>query len=198
MTLVYVHGSGECEQLGKCPDGCWRDLGLLNPWKRPGVNAQVWLTTVMHIGLGDDAPYEIKVPRRPYIFDVGDLHPSRSIIKIVSRGMHTVALSSNGVVYTWGCNDEGALGRPGAENTPLRVDSSLNIPITDIAAGDSHTIAINTDLNQIYYWGCYRVSLSFQPFSLLTLALKPFLTFDLWSLIVIICRTLLLERPQPK
>lgn len=110
----------------------------------------------MNIGLGDDQPYEIKVPRKPAIFDIGNLFPARSIIKVVSRGIHTVALSSTGVVYSWGCNDEGALGRAGAENTPLRVD--LNIPVTDISAGDSHSIAINTEINQVYYWGCYRVS----------------------------------------
>lgn len=58
--------------------------------------------------------------------------------------MHTVALANNGIVFTWGCNDEGALGREGPENTPLQVDSSLP-PVTDISAGDSHTIAYNTN-----------------------------------------------------
>lgn len=59
--------------------------------------------------------------------------------------MHTVALASNGSVYTWGCNDEGALGRTGAENTPMKVES---LPaVTDISAGDSHTIAYNTITN---------------------------------------------------
>jgi len=72
--------------------------------------------------------------------------------------MHTVALASNGAVYTWGCNDEGALGRPGAENTPILVDGALNEPMTNIAAGDSHSIAYNTQSNKIFYWGCYRVS----------------------------------------
>ena len=75
--------------------------------------------------------------------------------------MHTVALASNGAVYTWGCNDEGALGRPGPENTPLLVDSALNIPVTDVSAGDSHSIAYNTHTNQVFYWGCYRVSTIF-------------------------------------
>jgi len=69
-----------------------------------------------------------------------------------------VALASNGSVYSWGCNDEGALGRSGAENTPLRVDDALDIPVTDISAGDSHSIAYNTNTNQVNYWGCYRVS----------------------------------------
>lgn len=72
--------------------------------------------------------------------------------------MHTVALASNGTVWTWGCNDEGALGRQGAENIPLQVDASLKSQISDISAGDSHTIAYNTSTNKIFYWGCYRVS----------------------------------------
>lgn len=74
--------------------------------------------------------------------------------------MHTVALSNQGKVYTWGCNDEGALGRPGAENVPIEVSNSLKIPVTDITAGDSHTIAYNQNLNQIYLWGLYRVILT--------------------------------------
>jgi regulator of chromosome condensation len=69
-----------------------------------------------------------------------------------------VALSSMGKVYTWGCNDEGALGREGPENTPMIVADSLLIPVTDVAAGDSHTIAYNTNINHVYMWGLYRVS----------------------------------------
>jgi regulator of chromosome condensation len=97
------------------------------------------------------------------MFDVGELHPARSILKIVCGGMHTVALSNQGKVYTWGCNDEGALGREGAENMPLEVSNSLAIPVTDVSAGDSHTIAYNTELNQVYIWGLYRVSTDFLP-----------------------------------
>lgn len=72
--------------------------------------------------------------------------------------MHTVALSNQGKVFTWGCNDEGALGREGAENVPLEVANTLAIPVTDISAGDSHTIAYNTEINHVYIWGLYRVS----------------------------------------
>ena len=111
----------------------------------------------IHIGLGDDAPSEIKKPRKPSIFDIGNVIPARSIVTIVCGGMHSVALASNGNVYTWGCNDEGALGRSGAENTPIHVDA-LTEPTTNISGGDSHTIAYNTQTNKIFYWGCYRVS----------------------------------------
>jgi regulator of chromosome condensation len=55
--------------------------------------------------------YEIKRPKKIPIFDTGI--PGRKICKIVCGGMHTVALSTMGKVYTWGNNDDGALGRPG-------------------------------------------------------------------------------------
>ena len=113
----------------------------------------------INLGLGDDAPLEVKKPRKPSIFDIGPGFPAKSILKILCGGMHTVALASNGTVYTWGCNDEGVLGRSGPENVPLPVDGALDIPVTDVSAGDSHCVAYNTNTNQMYFWGCYRVSI---------------------------------------
>ena len=113
------------------------------------------------LGLGDDQPFEIKKPRRIPMFDMGGLVGNK-ILKIVCGGMHTVALSSAGRVYTWGCNDEGALGRPGQENTPIEVADTMKIPITDITAGDCHTVAYNQNLNQVFLWGLYRVSIPFK------------------------------------
>jgi alpha-tubulin suppressor-like RCC1 family protein len=107
------------------------------------------------LGLGDDAEPEIKRPKKIPFFDNG--LAGRRIVKVTCGGMHTVALSNEGKVYTWGCNDEGALGRAGAENVPLMVDAALAIPVTDVSAGDSHTVAYNTELNQIFFWGGYRV-----------------------------------------
>jgi|APSaa5957512535_1039671.scaffolds.fasta_scaffold35965_4 hypothetical protein len=148
MTLVYVYGSGECEQLGEFI--IWLKCKHANQnWRSPLTykrQLNTFLTFVYPIGLGDDF-LESKKARKPAIFDVGNAIPARSIVKIICGGMHTVALASNGSVYSWGCNDEGAIGRTGPENTPLQVDSALNIPITDIAGGDSHTIAYNTHTN---------------------------------------------------
>lgn len=56
-------------------------------------------------------------------------------------------MADNGVLLSWGCNDDGALGRAGAENVPLRVSGSLNVPVDGITAGDCHSIAYNTKLN---------------------------------------------------
>ena len=55
--------------------------------------------------------------------------------------MHTIALADNGVLLSWGCNDDGALGREGIQNSPGLV--KLPVPIDKIAAGDSHSLFCN-------------------------------------------------------
>ena len=61
-------------------------------------------------------------------------------------------------VYTFGCNDEGALGRStseeGSETQAGKVD--LKEKIIQISAGDSHTAAL-TDDGRIFMWGTFRV-----------------------------------------
>jgi len=101
------------------------------------------LMLINTLGLGDDAPFEIKKPRKPTIFS--GLPNSITVAKLVCGGMHTVVLATNGTVWTWGCNDEGALGRPGAENVPLQVGENTLKGITDICAGDSHSIAVDAN-----------------------------------------------------
>ena len=34
------------------------------------------------------------------------------VVSIAAGGMHTVCLTTEGAVWSFGCNDEGALGRP--------------------------------------------------------------------------------------
>ena len=47
-------------------------------------------------------------------------------------------------VFTWGCNDEGALGRDGDEYTPLPVVKLKGHVSRQVSAGDSHTAALTT------------------------------------------------------
>lgn len=70
MTLVYIFGSGECDQLGM----------------------QIIDCSLTNVGLGDDAPSEIKRPKKIPLFDTG--LAARRILKIACGGMHTVALSN--------------------------------------------------------------------------------------------------------
>ena len=62
-------------------------------------------------------------------------------------------------VYTFGCNDEGALGwdtaEEGSEMSPAMVE--LDERVVQVSAGDSHTAAL-TDNGTVYIWGSFRVS----------------------------------------
>jgi len=63
-------------------------------------------------------------------------------------------------VYTWGCNDEGALGRMtsssgGEEFTAGPVQDIDTVNVIMVSAGDSHTMALS-DQGTVYGWGTYR------------------------------------------
>ena len=62
-------------------------------------------------------------------------------------------------MWTFGCNDEGALGRPTPEEDaatePGKV--ALSERIVQVSAGDSHTGALTAD-GRVYLWGTFRVS----------------------------------------
>lgn len=64
-----------------------------------------------------------------------------------------------GKIFSFGANDDGALGRTGFERKAEMV--SLDIPMTNITAGDSFSIAYNTELNVVYQWGVFRVRIFF-------------------------------------
>lgn len=62
-------------------------------------------------------------------------------------------------VITFGCNDEGALGRQtsteGSETLPGKVE--LVGKAVQISAGDSHSAALLED-GRVFVWGAFRVS----------------------------------------
>ncbi|KAK6473183.1 regulator of chromosome condensation-like [Huso huso] len=78
-------------------------------------------------------------------------------VQVEAGGMHTVCLSQSGKVYTFGCNDEGALGRDtseeGSEMVPGKVE--LEKRIVQVSAGDSHTVALSEN-GVVYIWGSFR------------------------------------------
>lgn len=85
--------------------------------------------------------------------------PIDESIKQVSCGpMHTLSLTESGKVYTYGCNDEGALGRvtdgdEALEATPTVVP--LDSKVIKVTAGDSHSAAL-TEKNEVFVWGNFR------------------------------------------
>ena len=61
------------------------------------------------LGLGEDET--VKYRPAQVSADVGDSAEGIQFLQISCGGMHTIALASDGTVWTWGVNDEGALGR---------------------------------------------------------------------------------------
>ncbi|KAI9024454.1 regulator of chromosome condensation 1/beta-lactamase-inhibitor protein II [Phycomyces nitens] len=89
----------------------------------------------------------------------------KEICDIVCGGMHTMALTKDGKLYSWGCNDEGALGRSGEEYEPGLVENLEDVKISKVACGDSITLALS-DKGRLYCWGTFRCAsgaLGFSP-----------------------------------
>ena len=61
-------------------------------------------------------------------------------------------------VFTWGCNDEGALGRKTADEDDCYVPGKVELgePIVQVCAGDSHSAAL-TQKGTVLAWGTFRV-----------------------------------------
>ncbi|XP_048009276.1 regulator of chromosome condensation [Megalobrama amblycephala] len=103
---------------------------------------------VGQLGLGED----VLERKKPALVTLPE-----GIVQAVAGGMHTVCLSDTGNIYTFGCNDEGALGRDtseeGSEMVPAKVD--LGEKVVQVSAGDSHTAAL-TEEGTVYVWGSFR------------------------------------------
>jgi alpha-tubulin suppressor-like RCC1 family protein len=79
-----------------------------------------------------------------------------NVIAVAVGKHHTVALNSDGIVWTWGLNDKGQLGsltNSGTNSpnpTPAKVSGLSNV--IAIAAGGSHTLALKSD-GTVWSWG---------------------------------------------
>lgn len=76
----------------------------------------------------------------------------KNIIQIAAGGMHSACLTQDGIVYTFGCNDEYALGRDNDDEI-----DKVNLPekSVEITTGDSHTAALS-ESGIVYAWGTFR------------------------------------------
>ncbi len=81
-------------------------------------------------------------------------------VSVAAGQYFSLALASDGSVYSWGYNNDGELGDPNAftnETVPVQVSlPSLNAGnspgVTQIAAGNSHSLALTSD-GSVYAWG---------------------------------------------
>ena len=74
-------------------------------------------------------------------------------MQIVCEFWHTVELTKNGEVFTWGSNSWGELGHGDKKDrrVPTKVESLDGLVITKISCGPQHT-AVLTDNGEILTW----------------------------------------------
>ncbi|XP_077502833.1 regulator of chromosome condensation-like [Amblyomma americanum] len=119
--------------------------------KIPGQVYTVGQGDVGQLGFGQ----EVMEKSRPALVPNLD-----NVVDVVAGGMHTLCLTVDGKVWSFGCNDEGALGLQtssldGAETTPGLVE--LPEPVAKLSAGDSHSAAL-TVTGRAFMWGNFRDS----------------------------------------
>ena len=103
-------------------------------------------------GMDDDDGY-IAVTRPRIVVSLRN----RGMSSLSTGGLHTAAVSAMGKVYTWGCNDDGGVGRKGADYLADEVVSE-DPEFKDfihVGCGDCHTVAVNEKGN-VYMWGSYK------------------------------------------
>jgi len=82
----------------------------------------------------------------------GNGGPLSDVIAISAGSGHSIALKSDGTVYSWGTNSSGQLGRGGTANVAIRIAGFADKKITQISAGESHSLALDED-GHAWAWG---------------------------------------------
>lgn len=102
------------------------------------------------LGLGEDV---MEKSRPALVKDV------ENAVEVEAGGMHTAVLDKDGTVWTFGCNDEGSLGRTVDEEEECFVPGKVGVdePVVQISCGDSHSAAL-TETGQVWVWGTFRDS----------------------------------------
>ncbi|EDV51073.1 regulator of chromosome condensation [Drosophila erecta] len=80
-------------------------------------------------------------------------------VDISAGGMHNLVLTKSGDIYSFGCNDEGALGRDTSEEGSEAKPELIDLPgkALCISAGDSHSACLLED-GRVFAWGSFRDS----------------------------------------
>lgn len=77
--------------------------------------------------------------------------PDDTFSAITTGGSHTLALTPDGAVYSWGYGGRGALGRTGGDSRIPGLVSAID-EITTISAGSGHSLALDS-AGVVYSWG---------------------------------------------
>ena len=90
------------------------------------------------------------VPRPKNVSALAAMH----VTHISAGRAHSLAVTEQGALYTWGCGKDGKLGHGGveAEWLPRRVSSMLTVSVIQASCGREHTSAV-TGAGWLFSWG---------------------------------------------
>ncbi len=100
------------------------------------------------LGHGDTENYSLPTPVEGLI--------KIQIAQVCCGWQHTLALSTQGKVFSWGYGEDGQLGHGDTSDNPLprEIVSFKHTRIASIAAGHSHSGAISESApSQLFLWG---------------------------------------------
>ena len=121
------------------------------------------------LGTGDDDDAvrdSLKFVRLPSL-------DAQRVCQLTCGGLHTGALTLDGRIWTWGCNDDEVLGRVGDEDQPGVVQGALvGKRVVSMCAGDSHMACLTSE-GQVFSWGTYKDSNGYIGYSPEAGANKP-------------------------
>lgn len=77
-----------------------------------------------------------------------------NVTKVEGGYGHSLALTSDGKLYSWGLNDEGQLGQGNTTNLTTPTQVGTDTDWVDIGCGEKHSIALKSGLTSGFYaWG---------------------------------------------
>ncbi|XP_037104179.1 probable E3 ubiquitin-protein ligase HERC1 isoform X3 [Syngnathus acus] len=109
--------------------------------------------TVWSFGGGDNGKLGHGDTNRVYKPKVVEALQGMFVRKVCAGSQSSLALTSTGQVYAWGCG--ACLGCGSSEATALRpklIEELATTRVVDISIGDSHCLALSHD-NEVYAWG---------------------------------------------
>ena len=140
------------------------NVGLFSLAVGSDGNAYAWgLNNYGQLGDGTrtsrNTPVMVRTPdRKTY----PDLPEDFTYVQVSAGDNHSLALGSDGYVYTWGNNKYGQLGnntKGGYSSVPVRVrdpgsptDANKGLKAVQISAGANHSLVIDSD-GYVYAWG---------------------------------------------
>jgi alpha-tubulin suppressor-like RCC1 family protein len=109
------------------------------------------------LGLGDDQSQQCPLPKRI----LGPLQ-RRQVVSVAAAENHSLCVTSQGDVYSWGSNRFGQLGDHsvgtsptascGSRSIPRRVENLKQHACVAVAAGEKHSVALSRK-GEVYVWG---------------------------------------------